>query len=152
MGNLWLSKTVKLSTAFTEAARKNNFIFIFLNFNKNSENLYQEKIIKWLFSCTKSKVNRFQRASRFEFDAYRSRNIYWRSTVGSSSLSIQIMTVKSLMEDVYLRKRLRKSYKVDFGRSVPRKMVRKWFHSKWFLKLFNLSYSDWIFIYWFRKS
>ena len=95
MGNLWLSKTVKLSTAFTEAARKNNFIFIFLNFNKNSENLYQEKIIKWLFSCTKSKVNRFHRASRFEFDAYRSRNIYWRSTMGSSSLSIQVMNVKS---------------------------------------------------------
>ena len=52
----------------------------------------------------------------------------------------------------HLPKRPRKSLKMDFRFSYPRKLVRVWYHSKWFLKLYNMCYSDSSFIYWVRKS
>ena len=42
----------------------------------------------------------------------------------------------------HLLKRPRINLKVDFFGSVLRKLVRVWYHWKWFLKLYNLSYSD----------
>ena len=53
---------------------------------------------------------------------------------------------------VHLPQRPRKSLKIDFRRSVPRKSVRVRYHWKWFLKLYTLSYSDSSFIPWVRKS
>ena len=41
---------------------------------------------------------------------------------------------------------------MDFRCSVPRKLVRVWYHFKWFLKLYNLSYSDTSFDNWAPKS
>ena len=40
----------------------------------------------------------------------------------------------------------------SFWYSVPKKSVRAWYHFKWFFKVYNLSYSDAIFIPWVRKS
>ena len=45
-----------------------------------------------------------------------------------------------------LPKRLRKNLKMNFRFSLPRKLVRVWFHFKWFLMLYNLSYLDSSFI------
>ena len=53
----------------------------------------------------------------------------------------------------HLPKRPRKSLKMDFRFSDPRKLVWVWYHSKWFLKLYNLwSYSDSIFIHRVQNS
>ena len=40
---------------------------------------------------------------------------------------------------------------MDFWGSVTRKLVRVWYHCEWFLKLYNLSYSDLSFIRWVQK-
>ena len=48
----------------------------------------------------------------------------------------------SLPENAHLLKRPRKSRKVDFWSSFPRKLVQVWYYCKWFLELYNLSYSD----------
>ena len=48
--------------------------------------------------------------------------------------------------------RLRKSQKVDFQCWVPTKLVRVRYHFKWFLKLFNLGFSDSGLIHWVPKS
>ena len=63
-----------------------------------------------------------------------------------------LIYVKTLSDDVHLPKHPRKCYKVDFWDSVPRKLVRVWYHWKWFFKLYNLSYSDLSFIRWIQKS
>ena len=43
---------------------------------------------------------------------------------------------------------LRKSSKVNFPLFVPRELVQVWYHFKWFLKLYNLSYSDSSYMHW----
>ena len=53
-----------------------------------------------------------------------------------------LIQVKSLPEDVHLLKHPRKCFQVDFWGPVPRKLVRVRYHCKWFLMLYNLSYSD----------
>ena len=63
-----------------------------------------------------------------------------------------LIYVKSLSHDVPLPKRPRKCFNVDFPYLVPRELVRVWYHRKWFLKLYNLSYSDLSFIRWVQKS
>ena len=47
---------------------------------------------------------------------------------------------------------LRKSYKIENPFSAPRKWARFWYHWKWFLKVYNLNYSDSNFINWVNKS
>ena len=63
-----------------------------------------------------------------------------------------LVYVKSLSDDVHLPQHLRKSSKIDFQFLVPRKLVRVWYHWKWFFKLYTLSYSDSSFIRWAQKS
>ena len=63
-----------------------------------------------------------------------------------------LVYVKSLPEDAHQLKRLHKMLKVDFWGSVLRQLVRVWYHWKWVLELYNLSYQDSSFIYWVPKS
>ena len=62
-----------------------------------------------------------------------------------------LINVRNLPGDAHLLKRPRKSLKLDFRCSVLRKLVRVWFHFKWFWKLYNLSYSLSSFIPWGRN-
>ena len=48
-----------------------------------------------------------------------------------------LVYLNSLSEDAYLLKRLRKSWKVNFRCSVPRKSVQVRYHFKWFSKPYN---------------
>ena len=59
---------------------------------------------------------------------------------------------RNLSHHFSLLKHPRKSAKMDFRCSVPRKLVRDLYHLKWFLKLYNLSYSDESFKDWVQKS
>ena len=65
---------------------------------------------------------------------------------------LSYMYVKSFPHHAPLGKHPRKSSKMDFRYSLPRKLVRVWYHFKWFLKLYNLSYSDSSFVNWVQKS
>ena len=64
---------------------------------------------------------------------------------------IFLVFVKSLSEDIHLPQRPRKSFKVDVPFFVSMVFVRVRYHTKWFLKHYNLSFSNSSLIHWVQK-
>ena len=69
------------------------------------------------------------------------RYMYWYQKMWNFFAHLLIY-VKNLSDDFRPPKHLRKSLRIDFRFSLPRKLIRVWYHLKWFLKIYNLSYSD----------
>ena len=111
-----------------------------------ARNINKEHVLEWfrvLFNRSKPSSRQY-----FSWVCYHSQSF----TPRSKSDNIFFKQLKILTENVYLRKRLRKNFKIKFWPENPMELQLVWYHLKRFFKLHKLSHPELWSVQWGRKS